>query len=507
MSTTAPSKPKKTLFSNTEEVKIPAGDLHRYPANREPSKDSVAAMRDSILENGQLQPITARPIELEDGTTRFEIIFGETRVRGCQAISPTHPVRCYLIPMSDQEAARIHAVENFQRKELDPIEEAQAMENMRENGWEVNAIALILGITRKTVAQRLRLLKLDETTRTAVREKTLSMNVADAIASLPEEDRPRAVEMCVNPTHSAEPLPEREALRQIEMKIIAPRKKADEWEKQRPTLEKKHPSATFLDYADAEKAQHWDSEFEPIQNSPGYKYQSEAVRQGDLENRTWGELAKKWGSETYIGLPAMGDDECTLLVKVEPLVAAELAACESDPMSCIFQHPAQRRENDLAREKEQSAEQARLAALENEFRQALLIISRPESIQPPAAERLCVEFFAEHSGNFDFAAGLLPGFEDTQEMEPEAFRKLAAAYLRTKSIRGFEALGRLYVLSQLDMPPTNWSVEALARILIGTKALKEKDFPLLAAAWKEICAEKLAADEKALATAAQEETP
>lgn len=495
--TASPPAPK-TLFANTEEVKLPAADLHRYPANRIPSKEAVAAMRDSIAENGQLQPITARPLEMADGSVRFEIIFGETRVRACQAIAPTHPVRCYIIEMTDAEAAKIHAVENFQRKELDPIEEAQAMENMRANGWEVNAIAETLGIDRKTVSRRLRLLTLDKKTLAAIRDGSITLNVADTLAGLAEDARAEALELCVNPTHSAEPLSEREAQRQIELHIIAPRKKEEEWESKRAVLEKKHPATTFLDFAAAKKAQHWDSDLEPIQSSPPWKYQAEAVRCGELENKTWGELAKKWGAEVFIGLPVGGEDECSLLVAAEPLVAAELAACEADPMACIFQHPKQRRETDLAHEKKEEEQEARREAMTREFREALLIISRPEAIQPAAAERLCIEFFKDMTGAFDFAAGLIPGFEDIAAMETEEFEKTGATYLKTKEIRGFEALGRLYVMSQLDMRPGMYSEELLARTLIGTKALREKDFPLLAAVWKQTCANQLAAAEREL---------
>jgi ParB/RepB/Spo0J family partition protein len=490
----------KTLFSRPEEISLPAADFHRYPANRVPTPEAIAAMRASILENGQLQPVTARPIQQEDGSEKFEIIFGETRVLGCQAISPSHPVRCYLIPMTDQEAAKIHAIENFQRKDLDPIEEAEAMENMRVNGWQVNAIAETLGITRKTVAQRLRLLKLDETTRGAVRAKTITMNVADAIAQLPENERKRAVEICTNPTHSAEPLPEREALRQIESKIVTPRKRADEWEAKRKALEKKHPRSTFLAYEDAVKAGGWDSPYEPIDHTPGWKLQSEAVRHGTLENRSWGELAEKWGAETFISLPVQGDDgDCSILVKTDPLIDAELAACESDPMTCIFQHPAQKKQAELDREREKAAEEARAAALREEYREALLVITRPEAIQPAAAERLVIEFFRLHQHMFAFTGGLLPGFDVIEDNE--AHVPVATAYLKTKSIRGFEALGRLIIAAELDANPNRRSTDVFAECLIGTKALREKDFPLLTEAWKNLCATRLKSAEEMIGEA------
>jgi ParB family chromosome partitioning protein len=503
---------KKTLFTATTEQEIPAGDLHRYPANRTPSKEAIAAMAQSIQENGQLQPITARPIDLGDGKTKLEIIFGETRVLGCQAISPKHPVRAYIIPMDDQEAAGIHAIENFQRKELDPIEEAQAMENMRANGWEVNAIAETLGITRKTVSHRLRLLKLDDETRAALREGTITLHTAETIATLPSEDQPRARELCVSPSHSSEPLSQREALRQIDSKIVEPRKKKEEWEKRRPELEKAHKGSTFLNYEEANAASKWDSEFEDVATFPDWKLQSEAVRNDSLENQKWGDLAKKWEAETFIGRPydLVNDGEPRILVKIQPLIDAELAACEKNPMRCIFQHPAQKKAADLAREKERAKELAESACLEKEFKEALLIVSRPESIQPAAAERLTIEFFKEFERYFDFSEGLLPGMENfsnlTYDQKEETVLKIGVAYLKTKSIRGFEAIGRLFVLSQLDLDASNrFNARTLSKILIGTKALKEKDFPLLTETWKEVCAGQLAESEAALKAQAEEE--
>ena len=68
-----------------------------------------------------------------------------------------------------------------------------------------------------------------------------------------------------------------------------------------------------------------------------------------------------------------------------------------------------------------------------------------------------------------------------------------------KEIRGIEALGRLYCLATLDLHPNEWNAKILAKTLIGSKALKERQFPLLAAKWKEMCAAQLAADEAAMA--------
>jgi ParB/RepB/Spo0J family partition protein len=503
MTTTAPSPLFR--FTNTAEEQIPANQLHRYPANRIPTAAAIAAMRDSIKENGQLQPVTVRPIEDGDGGEKLEIIFGETRVLGAAAIRPDHPVRAYIIPMSDQEAARIHAVENFTRQQLDPIEEAEAMENMRVNGWEVNAIAESLSIDRKTVARRLRLLKLDEATRADLREGSITLHTAEAIALLPPEQQSKARALCVSPTHSTAPLPEREALREIDSKIIAPMKRAEAWEARRASLEKAHPGAIMLPYEEAIKAPLWDSPYEDAEDTPNHRDLSAAARSGQIETPTWGELAAKHGGQIHLALPSFNphpESEPILCVLYQPLIDAELAACEDCPEICVFPHPKQVNANNLEREKNAMLEEQRLAeekeqteALRAEIAEALIVISRPEAIQPAAAEKLCTEVFRENMPDFPFRGGNIPGFDSEDDIDIE---KCGAAYLRTKEIRGFEALGRLYCLATLDLHPNEWNAKILAKTLIGSKALKERQFPLLAAKWKEMCAAQLAADEAAM---------
>lgn len=496
------------VFVATEHAEqlIPASRFHRYPSNRIPSSKAISAMRESFLKNGQLQPITARPIIIE-GKENLQIIFGETRLLGGRAIDPQHPIRCYIIPMDDKTAARIHAVENFQRKELDPIEEAQAIQNMVETDWKIPAIAETLGITRKTVYARLSLLKLDAETLLAVREGTISLNTAAEIANLDPEDQIKARELCTSPTHSATHLSERDALTQIELTIIRPKKEAAEWNARRPELEQAFPAATFLEFEAAKAAVSSSSSYEPCESTPGWSYLSPAAQNGSIETPTWGELAEKHQAETFLALPPPWDDkkQPRIMVLAEPLIAAEIAlvdAGEIAPMDSPFQHPAQRQQAQLQQEKEKALEEQKTQALRTEIKEALLTIARPGAITPAAAERLCIEVFKANQYDFEFQGGNLPGFETEDD---EVIEKTATAYLRQKAIRGFEAFGILYVLSKLDLHPTASSARELPALLIGTKSLKEKDFPLLTEQWKEQCAKRLADDEAALAKQGKEE--
>ena len=139
-----------------EERQLPASVFQRYPENRVPDPDAVLEMTGSIREVGQLQPITARSIGrvADDHPEQFEIIFGETRWLACQKLHADFPVRCYVLDIDDKEAAKIHAIENFQRRDLDEIQEARSMQNMLSHGWTVEEVMNHLGRAKDHIYKR-----------------------------------------------------------------------------------------------------------------------------------------------------------------------------------------------------------------------------------------------------------------------------------------------------------------------------------------------------------------
>ncbi len=138
----------------------------------------------SIKEKGVLQPILVR--EIENG---YETIAGERRLRAARALN-LESVPVIVKKVSDQEALVIALVENIQREELNPLEEAQAFRRLTEEfNLTQEDVAQAVGKNRSTISNTLRLLKLPEKIQNSLIIGNLSMGHARALLSLenPEE--------------------------------------------------------------------------------------------------------------------------------------------------------------------------------------------------------------------------------------------------------------------------------------------------------------------------------
>ena len=273
-----------------EERQLPASVLTRYPENRVPDPAAVAEMTGSIREVGQLQPITARSIGrvADDHPEQFEIIFGETRWLACQKLHPDFPVRCYVLDLDDKEAAKIHAIENFQRRDLDEIQEARSMQNMLSHGWTVEEVMNHLGRAKDHIYKRLAILKLSPRAHEAIRDKNLSLHTAAMIAGLPEEKREPALDLCLAPKYQKEPLSERQALHEITREFVEPIKRAKDWEDRRKDLMEEFPAALILPYEEAFCfAQKNIREIEKAAEVPDANYLTETVIQDQQKIAEW----------------------------------------------------------------------------------------------------------------------------------------------------------------------------------------------------------------------------
>ena len=467
------------------EEQIPASQFMRYPSNRVPGKEDVEAMAASIRENGQLQPVTARPVPNGEGGQNLEIVFGETRVLACGKLGVNFPVRCYVITLDDKEAAKIHAVENFQRKQLDEIDEARTMANMRENGWTTEEISRSVGKGVEFVYKRLSLLKLPEDAQQQIRDRNLSCNTAQLIAGLPEEQRAQAVAAVVTPKLSKKALPEREALEHIRMNFIEPAKKQQEWDDGRKALEKQYPGATWLEFKHASKCYEWDSNYERCDERPAYEELSDAAREEELVVPTWGELADRHGAIKYIGLRR--NSEAALFVVSEPLIDAEKAACEDKPGDCIFPHAKAVAEARKNAERRKEEEKARREAIMKENQKAVDMVMTPGKPVKTAEVKLCEAVLERliSENEICLTQGRVFCYKETEDHEArEAEVKIKAiAFLKKKEISPFEALGRLVCASTLDFgcdPHLDYMIAGLGDMLFHKDAMKKTDFPLLA---------------------------
>jgi ParB family transcriptional regulator, chromosome partitioning protein len=157
---------------------------------KEFSSEGLAELTESIREHGIIQPITVR----KAGTDRFELISGERRVRASIEAGLTH-IPAYIIEVeTDRKMLELAIVENVQRVELNPIEEAEAYERLIEDcGLAQEEVATRVSKDRTTVANSIRLLKLPERIKDSLRAGVLGTGHAKAILGITDSVRQNAL--------------------------------------------------------------------------------------------------------------------------------------------------------------------------------------------------------------------------------------------------------------------------------------------------------------------------
>ena len=156
-------------------------DVNPYQPRSEFDDEAVRALASSIASLGLLQPITVRP----ETNGRYTLIAGERRLRACLRLG-MQTIEAMLIDAGDGEAAMLALVENLQREDLHFLDEAAAYARvMRLCGFSQEALASRIGKTQGAIANKLRLLRLDEGVREAVRKLSLSERQARALRKLP----------------------------------------------------------------------------------------------------------------------------------------------------------------------------------------------------------------------------------------------------------------------------------------------------------------------------------
>ncbi|MDO4813992.1 MAG: ParB/RepB/Spo0J family partition protein [Gemella sp.] len=153
---------------------------NRYQPRREFDDEKIAELAESIKQNGLLQSITVR--DLEDGF--FELIAGERRFRALQSIGEVS-TKAIVKELTDEQMATLALIENIQREELSPIEEANAYQRLLEiNNITQGELAKSLGKTQATVANKIRLLKLCPKVIEAISSKRITERHGRAMVKL-----------------------------------------------------------------------------------------------------------------------------------------------------------------------------------------------------------------------------------------------------------------------------------------------------------------------------------
>ncbi|MEO5905043.1 MAG: ParB/RepB/Spo0J family partition protein [Gemmatimonadaceae bacterium] len=142
-------------------------------------------LQESLKANGLLQPITVRPSPKKTGT--FELIAGERRLRAATAIG-WEKISAVVKDLSDQEILTLALVENLQRSDLNPIEEAEGYSQLIEQfGHTQQSVAIIVGKDRSTIANVLRVLQLPPAVRQLLQDGRLTAGQARPLLALENE--------------------------------------------------------------------------------------------------------------------------------------------------------------------------------------------------------------------------------------------------------------------------------------------------------------------------------
>jgi len=162
------------------------------PNPRNPRREFPLAQLDelagSIKARGIIQPIAVRPLR-GGANEAYEIIAGERRWQAAQRAG-LHEVPVVVLDVSDAEALELAIVENVQREDLNPLEEATGYQSLlSEFKYHQDDIAKVVGKSRSHIANTLRLLKLPEFVKTAIRAGQISAGHARALIGHPEPER------------------------------------------------------------------------------------------------------------------------------------------------------------------------------------------------------------------------------------------------------------------------------------------------------------------------------
>lgn len=151
----------------------------RYQPRKNFKDERIMELAESIKEKGILQPIIVRKTG-----DRYELIAGERRLRAAR-IANLQEVPAIVKDISDDEALQLALIENLQREDLNPIEEAEAYQNLIERfGYSQEEIAKKIGKERTTISNTLRLLKLPKEIKDDLIKGIISPGHARALLSL-----------------------------------------------------------------------------------------------------------------------------------------------------------------------------------------------------------------------------------------------------------------------------------------------------------------------------------
>lgn len=161
---------------------LPISDIYPNPFQPriEFSDEELAELSQSIAENGLIQPIIVRKSDI----IGYELIAGERRLRACKRLGMTE-IPAVVKEVTDQDSRKQAIIENLQRSNLNPIEEAKAYRSLiNELAYSHEELAKAMGKSRPYISNSLRLLQLPQEIQTSIENGKLSQGHARALLAV-----------------------------------------------------------------------------------------------------------------------------------------------------------------------------------------------------------------------------------------------------------------------------------------------------------------------------------
>ncbi|MFC5551778.1 ParB/RepB/Spo0J family partition protein [Massilia aerilata] len=197
--------------------------LRASPDNRKRfNEQALQELAESIKTMGVAQAILIRPVTpTEDAPQEFEIVAGERRFRASKIAGKTHiPALCRKL--SDLDAAKIRILENLQREDPHPMEEAEGYQLlMLQHGFTADQVAYEVNRSRSYIYGRLKLCALGLEVRELFLDNKLSASTALLVARIPSwQLQAKAAQEILNPPYSSEPMSYRQAVTHVQQRYM-----------------------------------------------------------------------------------------------------------------------------------------------------------------------------------------------------------------------------------------------------------------------------------------------
>src|SRR5215470_13023001 len=165
---------------SAREIPIDLIDSNPYQTRRRINDEALRELSESIRVSGVVQPVVVRP----EAGGRFQLVAGERRWLACK-LADKSTIPAVVREMSNEQAMEVTIIENLQREDLNPVEQARAFERLsREFGFTQEQIAARTGKDRASIANFIRLLKLPDDVQSLMESGELTLGHGKALCTL-----------------------------------------------------------------------------------------------------------------------------------------------------------------------------------------------------------------------------------------------------------------------------------------------------------------------------------